>query len=221
MKKNIYLWRPMVNVLYIHGMGGGSDSRIPSVLKGLLEPYGVRLVCRTYDFEPVCASGQIDAWVKELAPGLVIGESLGSLHALRVSGVPHILVSPSLNAPIYLWCLGFLTFLPGITAFFNHLYRPKEGDRQPLHFTFGNLKSYRMHRNAALSNSVRNGSKDWFHAFFGTRDHYRKSAIVSVRTWEKYFGNTFSLYDGTHFMEEEHILTSLLPCILKVLSIKH
>ena len=100
----------VVNILYIHGMGGGGDSRIPSILKerigaALPESFPaeeVNVVVRTYDFEPETGHMQIMAWVEELRPALVIGESLGSLQALRIRGVPRLFVSPSLNAPIYL-----------------------------------------------------------------------------------------------------------------------
>jgi hypothetical protein len=64
------------------------------------------------------------------------------------------------------------------------------------------------------------GSKDYFYAFFGTRDHYRRTGVVSIRTWKKYFGSDYEVYDGTHFMEEEYIYSRLVPKILKVLNIK-
>jgi pimeloyl-ACP methyl ester carboxylesterase len=68
----------MKNVLYIHGMGGGSDSRIPSILSEYIS-----VVTRTYSFDPDVAAEQISSWVDELKPVLVIGESLGALHALE------------------------------------------------------------------------------------------------------------------------------------------
>ena len=202
-------------VLYIHGMGGGGDSRIPSILNDALA--SVRVVVRTYDFDPEVAAGQIEQWVDELKPDLIIGESLGSLQAIRVTGIPHLFVSPSLNAPLYFGRLAFLALLPGVTRLLDKIYRPKEGDRQKLHFTFGVLRKYRKHRKIALMNSTRNGSQDFFYAFFGHQDHYRKSGIVSIKTWEKYFGKAYSMYDGTHFMEEEHIYSQLVPMICKVL----
>lgn len=209
----------MQNVLYIHGMGGGSDSRIPAILREALQTYGIEVVARTYDFDPEIASGQIDSWVTELSPSLVIGESLGSLHAMRISGIPHLFVSPSLNAPLYFSVLAWLVLIPGVTALFDRIYRPREGDRQPLHFTFRTLRKYSSHRKAAISNSLTEGSKDYFHAFFGTVDHYRKTGIVSVRTWKKYFGESFEVYEGTHFMEEENVLSMLVPAALNVLNI--
>lgn len=210
----------MAVVLYIHGMGGGSDSRIPSILRDALSSEGIEVVARTYDFDPEIASVQIASWVTELAPSLIIGESLGSLHAIRIKGIPHLFVSPSLNAPLYFAPLAWLTLIPGVTWIFDRIYRPREGDRQPLHFIFPTLRKYAFHRRAALSNSVLSGSKDSFHAFFGTRDHYRKSGIVSIRTWEKYFGKTYELYDGTHFMEEEFVFSLLVPSVRNMLKRK-
>ncbi|MBQ3206399.1 MAG: hypothetical protein IJB38_00115 [Bacteroidales bacterium] len=205
-------------VLYIHGMGGGGDSRIPAILKSSLTE--AEVVVRTYDFDPEKAAGQIGEWIEELKPSLIVGESLGAIQAIRIKGLPHILVSPSLNAPLYLGNLSFLALIPGVTWLFDRIYKPKEGDRQKLHFTYDVLKKYRQHRKAALANSSRSGSKDYFYAFFGTKDHYRRTGVVSIRTWKKYFGDHFEIYEGTHFMEEEHVLTRLVPKILNMLNTK-
>ena len=205
-------------VLYIHGMGGGGDSRIPSILSELLGPEGIEVIVRTYDFDPETARSQIASWVEELNPSLIIGESLGSLHAIRIKGIPHLFVSPSLNAPLYFSTLAWLTLIPGVSRIFDRIYKPREGDRQSIHFTCPVLKKYKAHRMAALQNSIRNGSTDSFHAFFGTHDHYRKSAIVSIKTWKKYFGDTFDIYEGTHFMEEDHVRTLLANTIRNILS---
>lgn len=214
-----------MTVLYIHGMGGGGDSRIPSILReniGKYLPEGVEInvIVRTYSFDPVEGRGQIERWVDELKPALIIGESLGAVQAIRIDGLPHLLVSPSLNAPLYLGYLAVLALIPGMTWLLDKVYKPKPGDRQRLHFSFLTLRKYRDHRKKALANSTLNGSKDRFYAFFGTRDHYRKSGIVSIRTWKKYFGDTYSIYPGTHFMEEEFIHSLLIPAILDTLGIK-
>ena len=192
-------------------MGGGGDSRIPSILR----EEGLDVIVRTYDFDPEVASDQITSWVDELKPELVVGESLGSLHALRIQGVPKVLVSPALNAPIYFEMLAWLTLIPGVTALFNRIYRPREGDRQSMRFTFSVLKKYMPHRRAALALSA--SSSDRVFALLGTRDHYRKSGVVSFRTYKKYFGDAFLAYDGTHFTEEEYVRTDLKKIILKIL----
>lgn len=199
-------------ILYIHGMGGGSDSRIPSILR----EEGLDVIVRTYDFDPEVALGQIASWVDEVRPELVIGESLGSLHALKIQGVPKVLVSPALNAPIYFEILAWLTLIPGVTALFNRMYRPREGDRQPLNFTFRTLRKYLPHRRKALEIST--SSSDRVFALLGIRDHYRRTGIVSFRTWKKYFGETFLVYDGTHFTEEEYVRSDLKRIVLEILN---
>ena len=204
----------MRNVLYIHGMGGGGDSRIPSILSEVLSAEGINVIVNTYDFDPEKAAVQIAGWVREYRPELIIGESLGALQALRVKGVAHMYVSPALNAPLYFMPLAWMTLIPGVTWIFDRIYRPKDGDRQPLHFTFKTLRKYRCHREEALAASAADGGNDMNLAFFGMRDHYRRSGVVSIRSWRKLFGNdSCILYDGTHFMEEEFILTMLVPAI--------
>ena len=212
------------NILYIHGMGGGADSRIPSILNEHIHEYlpediRIRFIARTYSFDPEISKGQVEAWADEIHPSLIIGESLGSLNAIALKGYPHILVSPSLNAPLFFRDLAWLALVPGVTPLMDKIYHPKEGDRQPLHFTYSTLKKYGALRKRALMNSTKAGSKDYFHAFFGTHDHYRKSGVVSVRSWKKYFGETCTLYEGTHFMEEEFLHSLLIPEVLKVLHI--
>lgn len=209
------------NVLYIHGMGGGGDSRIPSILRDNM-PEGVNVIVRTYSFDPETAWTQISSWLEELNPSVIVGESLGSLNAIRIKGLPHILVSPSLNAPLYLGHFAFLASLPGVTWLLDRIYRPREGDRQKLHFTTGTMRKYLALRRETLANSPSHGSRDSFFAFFGSHDHYRRSGIVSIRTWRKYFGgkDTYMVYDGTHFMEEEFVISLLKPRILMTLGQK-
>lgn len=207
----------MNNILYIHGMGGGSDSRIPSILSEELTEYGLCVVVRTYDFDPEVAGRQISDWVQEVRPSLIIGESLGALQAMRITGVPHLFVSPALNSPFYFELLAWLTFIPGVTRIFDRIYRPRAGDRQPLHFTFKVLRKYMPHRRCAFDKA--SGGGDVYHAFFGTHDHYRRSGIVSLRTWKNHFGATFTLYDGTHFMEDAFVRSLLVGKVLEVLGI--
>ena len=203
----------MVNVLYIHGMGGGGDSRIPSILRDAFADENIDIIVRTYDFDPEVAQAQIESWLEEIRPSLVIGESLGTIHAIKIAGIPHLLISPSLNAPLYLGYWSWLALVPGVTWLLDRIYKPKDGDRQKLHFKFLTLKKYLRHRREALANSIAAGSQDYFHAFIGTRDHYRKSGIVSISTWKKYFGETCTLYEGTHFTEEEFIWSLVVPKI--------
>lgn len=204
-------------ILYVHGMGGGGDSRIPSILKERLGP-GFKVVINTYSFDPEVARGQLAAWAEEVRPDLVIGESMGATHAIALKGFPHIFVSPSLNAPHFFRVLAFLAFIPGVTAFFDWYYRPKEGDRQKLHFDGRTLLKWKKVRREAMKNTPLHGSTDSFHAFFGRHDSFRRSGVVKIGTWKRYFGEgTWTVYDGTHFMEEEYIDSLLIPKILSTL----
>lgn len=209
------------NILYIHGMGGGGDSRIPSLLKEFLCGDGIAgetefsLTVRTYPFDPEEAAAQIAGWVGETAPDIVIGESLGALHAVRITGVPHILVSPSFGAGPHFRLLSWLTLIPGVTALCDRVWKPRPGDRQPLHFTPSLLRKYRGHFRKAMLNSPACGGTDSFFAFFGSRDHYRRSGVVRISMYRKYFGDSYAIYDGTHFMEEEYVRSLLVPKILE------
>ena len=236
----------MKTILYVHGLGGGADSRIPGILaeRYAVRPASqerVRIICRTYDFDPDKAAAMLQAWVREVQPDLIIGESLGAAQALRIpylipqtavddtqekgKTVPHLFVSPSLGGPLWLGRMAFLALIPGIRPLFNHIYKPRHpGDRQVADFKYSILKKYCAHNRIALQ-TARKGLKDAtqaaqkdavqpYFAFFGTKDHYRKSGVVSLRRWERMFGKaSYALYEGTHFMEEEYIESMLIPRI--------
>jgi len=194
-------------------MGGGGDSRIPGLLNGIFEGTGIRVVVRTYDFDPETGFGQIAGWVRELQPGLVVGESLGAVQAMRVRGIPHLYVSPALGAPDRLYRMAWICRIPGGPALLHRIWRVREGDRQPLRFEYGVLRKYRAHWDEA-----RKAAEGGCHfAFFGTRDHYKKTGVVNVSTWREMFGDTFQEYEGTHFMEEEYIHSMLAPKIREML----
>ena len=40
---------------------------------------------------------------------------------------------------------------------------------------------------------------------------------MKISTWREMFGNTYEIYDGTHFMEEEYVDSLLVPKIREVL----
>ena len=198
-------------------MGGGGDSRIPSILRDLLGP-GYSIFIKTYDFDPEIASEQLASWASDVKPDLVIGESMGAIHAVALRGYPHLFVSPSLNAPLFFRVMAGIAWIPDVTRFFDWYYHPKAGDRQPLHFARRTLLKWPAARKEAMRNTPLNGSRDYFHAFFGTHDKFRRSGVVMIRTWRKYFGEgSWTVYDGTHFMEEEYIRSLLVPKILSLL----
>ena len=195
-------------------MGGGGDSRIPRLLREQFAGTDLRCIVRTYDFDPEIGRVQIASWVEELRPDLIIGESLGAIQALRVRGIPQLFVSPSLGAPDFLVRLAWVCNVPGGKALLHRIWRVKEGDRQPLRFEYAILKKYGPHWADAKKAAAEGG---YHFAFFGTRDHYRKSGVVKISSWEELFGKTYVIYDGTHFMEEEYVYTLLIPKIREIL----
>ena len=195
-------------------MGGGGDSRIPRLLQERFEGTDLRCIVRTYDFDPEIGHRQIASWVEELRPDLLIGESLGAIQTLRVRGVPKLFVSPALGAPDRLVKLARLCRIPGGKALLHHIWRVKEGDRQPLRFEYDIMKKYAAHWADAQKAAKEGG---YFFAFFGTQDHYMKSMVVNVSLWEEMFGKTYTLYEGSHFMEEEYVYSLLIPKIREIL----
>ena len=211
----------MKTVLYIHGMGGGGDSRIPRLLAEIFEGTEIRVIVRTYSFDPEAGAEQIAGWVHEVRPRLVIGESLGAIQALRVEGVPHLFVSPSLGAPALLYKLRPVSFFAIGRWYLHHRFPVKEGDRQPLLFTPKVLAKYRDHEKKALEAARRDLAEGRpFFAFFGTMDHYKRSGVVQVGLWENLFGKTYQEYEGSHFMEEEYVRSLLVPKIVEFISLQ-
>ena len=199
-------------------MGGGADSRIPGLLKGLLDPAAVQVVARTYDFDPEVGRAQISGWVDALRPDLVIGESLGAIQALRVQGVPHLFVSPSLGAPEKLYQAAWITRFALGRHILRRTFPKREGDRQEMKFQYPVLRKYKAHGEAALAAIEPEG---FYYAFFGKKDHYKRSGVVQVELWQQYFGDSFTEYDGTHYMEEEYVRSLLVPKIKEVLALQN
>ena len=204
----------MKTILYVHGMGGGGDSRIPNHLKTLLDPAEYRVIIRTYDFDPPLGRAQLAQWVQEERPDLVIGESLGAIQALRIQGVPHLFVSPSLGGPRKLCEAAPLARFALGRWYLHRRYPVKEGDRQPLKFQRDVLLRYKEHWDAAVASVEPQGT---YFAFFGTRDHYMRSGVVSVEAWRELFGDSYTMYEGSHFMEPEYVESLLVPKILETL----
>lgn len=201
-------------ILYIHGLGGGADSRVP----GILGKYFPGLKVRTYDFRPGVAREQFRSWIDELRPALLIGESLGGNHALALHReypeLPVLLVSPAINVTALFPLLAYFTIIPGVTLLLDRIYKPRPGDRQRPCFDFRTLRSWRAVREAALAAAPTVN----VHAFFGTRDHYRLSGIVSLHTWRRLFKpGSYTLYKGSHFMGEKYVRSILVQKIRSTL----
>ena len=176
-----------MNILYLHGMGGGSTSRMPSRLRQVLsnmhftkdgDPCKLNVVCKTYDFDPEVATNQIAGWVETYQPVLVMSESMGAIHALGIRGVPHIYISPALN-----YDRGAEFFLPLVSLgnMIGYTYTKQRGTkRQEIrgdHELVAKFKPMiQSYKEAILSGPQCDSS----YAYFGSRDGYMMTGIVSI-----------------------------------------
>lgn len=213
-----------LRIFYCHGMGGGEDSRIPAILKAHYAsacyadadggPCSVELFVRTYSFDPDTASAQIKAWVSEIRPDLVIGESLGANHAITITGVPHLYVSPAMNALRVFSRYSWAALVPGVRLYLNRKFKPSRPGRQKLNFRRSIMKRY----GDLYRRGLECARKDYSFAFFGLYDHYIKQGIVDIPSWAANYGE-YAVYPGSHYMEQEFIDSMLIPKIDEVLGI--
>lgn len=219
----------------MHGMGGGETSRIPNHLRKIFAELGrsdINVICPTYDFDPEVAHPSLLEELQKCRPDLIVGESLGAVHALRTSGYPLLLVSPAIGGPEYMCRIAPWTLIPGIPWICSRfIWHVKYPGRQKLNFRYRILMHYRAHKEAMLAASrlraeaiessptaCTPASGNYVHAFIGDFDHYRKNGVVDPDKWDALFGaETRTPYPGTHYMEDEYIRSLLVPAILNIL----
>lgn len=171
------------------------------------------VVVRTYPFDPEAAHDCIQAWVAELSPSVVVGESLGGIHALGLEDMPVVLVSPALGAAGYLRAAAPLCRIPFIRSILERRYKPKEGRRQIVSFEPSWLRKWPPFKKAAIS-----ARHPYVFAFFGKKDKFRRSGVVNIKEYRRHFGNACDIYDGSHWMEEEYVISMLVPRISELLA---
>ncbi len=209
----------MRTILFIHGMGGGSDSRVPRLLREYRPD--LNLVARTYAFDPEIALVQIQGWIDEVKPDLIMAESMGANYALVLGeGVPRLLISPGLGAPALIGKFCWLSLIPGEPALWGRIFKPREGDRQALSFDFRTSSHFRplakMVRDAMQKGQPSDGVL--LRALFGRRDFYRKWGVVNIRRWKKHFGqDSCAIDDDSHFWNEERVQAVLLPELERIM----
>jgi pimeloyl-ACP methyl ester carboxylesterase len=126
-------------VLYLHGFASSPAGRKVTLLRGLLEPRGYRLVTpdlnrpsfEELDFEAMVAVAVAAAAAEP--PVAIVGSSLGALAALAVSrrgiAAPLLLIAPALGLGER-WTLGLPQEDP--PRFFHHGF----GEERPIHRKF-------------------------------------------------------------------------------------
>ena len=217
-----------MNILYLHGMGSGSKtSRVANKLRTELpkmqftkdgEPCTLNLICETYDFDPEVATKQIAEWVKAYQPVLVIGESMGSIHALGIQGIPHIYISPALN---YDRGTEFIMPLMTLANLIGYHYTSQRGkQRQKIDGNPELLAKFRpmiqSYKEAILSRPQRDPS----FAFFGSNDKYMLSGIVSIKEYERLYGDSYEVHEGGHIFGANYVKPRLVPKIVEMLGLE-
>ena len=215
-----------MNILYLHGMGGGSTSRMPSRLRQVLsnmhftkdgEPCNLNVVCKTYDFDPEVATNQIADWVETYQPVLVMSESMGAIHALGIQGVPHIYISPALN---YDRGVQMAQPLVAFSSLFGHtITKQRRKGRQRIVGDPSLLAKFKpmleRYKQAILDNP-----RDLSYAYFGTRDPYKLGGIVSIEEYRRLYGDSYEEFDGGHCLDVSEICPRLLPKIVEMLGLE-
>ena len=216
-----------MNILYLHGMGSGSKtSRVANKLRTELpkmqtkngEPCTLNLICETYDFDPEVATKQIAGWVETYQPVLVIGESMGSIHALGIQGIPHIYISPALN---YDRGTEFIMPLMTLANLIGYHYTSQRGkQRQKIDGNPELLAKFRpmiqSYKEAILSRPQRDPS----FAFFGSNDKYMLSGIVSIKEYERLYGDSYEVHEGGHIFGANYVKPRLVPKIVEMLGLE-
>lgn len=216
-----------MNILFLHGMGGGQKTRMPKQLNKVLskmnltkdgEPCTLHVICETYDFDPEVATRQIGQWVETYQPVMVISESMGAIHALGIQGMPHIYLSPALN-----YDRGVKMAMPlvAIGEMMGIYYNKQRGrNNQLIHGDTQLLARFQPMIQSYKEAIRRNPNPDASYAYFGNKDEFRRAGIVSIKEYKSLFGNSYEVYEGRHVLDVSNAERVLVPKIVEMLGLE-
>ena len=217
----------LMNILFLHGMGGGKNSSVPKALKRELskmqftkdgELCTIQVICETNDFDPEVASKQIAQCVETYQPSLVIAESMGGIHALGIQGIPHIYISPALNFDRATTCAQPLIALCNSLGIYYR--KQRSANRQEIRGDHELLAKFRpmikKYKEAILNSPQRDPS----FAFFGKNDEFKLLGIVSIKEYERLFGASYEVHDGGHIFGAKNVKPKLIPKIVEMLGLE-
>ena len=170
------------------------------------------IVVRTLSFDPETAFGQVRDLVGEYSPRVIVGESWGANLALCIPDIPVLLVSPALGCPRYLCLASPLCKLGFIRKALENKYKAKNAGRQEVRFDPQLLAKWTYFRRLSISTS-----HPYVRAFFGSRDSFRRSGVVNINCFIRRYGKNYTVYDGSHWMEEAYVYSDLMPAIAALL----
>ena len=88
----------MKKILYFHGFSSAGSTGTAVNLRGYLyESYGVHVISPDIPVMPAQALDFLNVLVKNEAPDLIIGTSMGAMYAELMRGIPRICVNPSFH----------------------------------------------------------------------------------------------------------------------------
>ena len=218
-----------MNILFLHGMGGSGNSYIPRCLKKKLanmhftkngEPQELNVICRTYKYDPDAATKQITKLVETFNPVLVIGESMGAIHALGIRGIPHIYLSPALN---YDKGVDFFLPLVELGSKFGFTYRKQRGKRRQEIVGDPGLLSKFKPMLESYKQAILDNPRDPSYAYFGTNDPFKVGDIVRIEEYKRLYGDSgdnYEEFDGGHVLDVSRLDDTLVPKIVEMLGLE-
>ena len=216
-----------MNILFLHGMGGGGTTKMPKKLNQVLskmnltkdgEPCTLHVICETYDFDPEVATRQIGQWVETYQPVMVISESMGAIHALGIQGIPHIYLSPALN-----YDRGVKMAMPLVAICEKmgiHYHKQRGRNNQLIHGDTELLARFQPMIQSYKEAIRRNPNPDASYAYFGKKDEFRRAGIVSIKEYKSLFGNSYEVYEGRHVLDVSNAERVLVPKIVEMLGLE-
>ena len=200
-----------MNILFLHGMGGSGGSYIPRCLDKKLskmhfitkdgEPCDLKVIRKTYNYDPDIATEQISKLVETNHPVLVIGESMGAIHALGIRGIPHIYLSPALN-----YDRGVDLFLPlaELGSKFGLIYRKRRGARRQEIVGDPKLLAKFKPMLDGYKQAILDNPRDPSYAYFGKNDPFKVRGIVCIEEYKRLYGDSgdnYEEFDGGHVLD--------------------
>ena len=219
-----------MNILFLHGMGGSGGSYIPRCLDKKLskmhfitkdgEPCDLKVIRKTYNYDPDIATEQISKLVETKHPVLVIGESMGAIHALGIRGIPHIYLSPALN-----YDRGVDLFLPlaELGSKFGLIYQKQRSTRRQKIVGDPRLLAKFKPMLEGYKQAILDNPRDPSYAYFGKNDPFKVKGIVSVEEYKRLYGDSgdnYEEFEGGHVLDVSRLDDTLVPKIVEMLGLE-
>lgn len=193
----------MKKILYIHGLGGGANSRTPRILKEHLDRKEYEVVNPELPVDPRKGFLQAVFEVLTYKPDLVIASSLGGFYALRINGPwKTLVINPAMGSDddIKVFGLGTYEFnstrADGLKSFeIDEDFLKKLDDLRTSH--------------------IENQDPERVYGIFGTKDELFSHIEDFRRDYKE--ENMKILPGEKHSLSEEAIINEVIPLVKELL----